>query len=437
MSIESFAAIVSDNDGSAFVTKAEFEAMKKDFAEQVDNYNSSIDSKIDGAIASYLAALADKPVIETSLLQDLPFVREFSLSNGNRLGDKVEVYSGVQVEGSNVDQRWNTKNGYGNMLYVTFDTGKSAEPYKITTGTTTDRYLVIDDSQVSSGEIVGLYTMESLPYTAWFGYYCNHDRPPASAVWSQPADFTIGKGTLTDWGTRDAPCSFNVTREYSVDAIAAFINQDTKLNESILECLAGSTVPTTSLYTVHNLELNKIGNESTEWKIDKGYARLRYEGTSGKEASSGWFGDYILKTYHHYYKTTYSLAVLNVDKVASVLKRKSRYYFGNPIFTSSINGTVEFDLKLKNAGNQKSKIAIKAGEFDNVAFAQGMSLDDADFDWYVNGTHTFPDEFNADEVYKFKFDVKKDTTYFIKVLPNTNNYTTAVEIVGNIKNSQR
>ena len=57
MSINSFAAIVSDNDGSAFVTKAEFEALKDDFADQVVNYNESIDKKIDGAIASYLAGV--------------------------------------------------------------------------------------------------------------------------------------------------------------------------------------------------------------------------------------------------------------------------------------------------------------------------------------------------------------------------------------------
>ena len=57
LSINSFAAIVSDNDGSAFVTKAEFEAMKRDFAEQVTNYNNSIDRKIDGAIAAYLAGI--------------------------------------------------------------------------------------------------------------------------------------------------------------------------------------------------------------------------------------------------------------------------------------------------------------------------------------------------------------------------------------------
>ena len=55
--VNNFAAIVADNDGSAFVTKAEFENMKKDFIEQVDNYNLSIDRKIDGAIAAYLAGI--------------------------------------------------------------------------------------------------------------------------------------------------------------------------------------------------------------------------------------------------------------------------------------------------------------------------------------------------------------------------------------------
>lgn len=51
------AAVVSDNDGAAFVTKAEFESLKQNFAEQIMNYNTSIDSKVDGAIASYLAGV--------------------------------------------------------------------------------------------------------------------------------------------------------------------------------------------------------------------------------------------------------------------------------------------------------------------------------------------------------------------------------------------
>ena len=57
MSINSFGAVVSDNDGSAFITKAEFDSLKNNFQSQIDQYNTSIDSKIDGAIAGYLAGV--------------------------------------------------------------------------------------------------------------------------------------------------------------------------------------------------------------------------------------------------------------------------------------------------------------------------------------------------------------------------------------------
>ena len=56
-SMQCFAAVVSDNDGPAFITKAEFEVLKKDFEMQVERYNESIDKKIDGAIAAYLAGI--------------------------------------------------------------------------------------------------------------------------------------------------------------------------------------------------------------------------------------------------------------------------------------------------------------------------------------------------------------------------------------------
>ena len=55
MSLNSFAAIVGDSDGGAFVTKQEFEALKKNLAEQITNYNTSLDNKIDGKIAEYLS----------------------------------------------------------------------------------------------------------------------------------------------------------------------------------------------------------------------------------------------------------------------------------------------------------------------------------------------------------------------------------------------
>ena len=58
ISIDTFAAVVGDNDGSAFVTKAEFDALKENFNDQIENYNKSIDNKIDGAIAAYLAGIS-------------------------------------------------------------------------------------------------------------------------------------------------------------------------------------------------------------------------------------------------------------------------------------------------------------------------------------------------------------------------------------------
>ena len=73
MSIESFAAVVSDNDGSAFITKAEFDSLKNNFQSQIDQYNTSIDSKIDGAIASYLAGIS---VARTSALVNLLKIAE-------------------------------------------------------------------------------------------------------------------------------------------------------------------------------------------------------------------------------------------------------------------------------------------------------------------------------------------------------------------------
>ncbi len=52
-----FAAAVADNDGSAFITKTEFDSLKSNFQSQINEYNTSIDNKIDTAIASYLAGV--------------------------------------------------------------------------------------------------------------------------------------------------------------------------------------------------------------------------------------------------------------------------------------------------------------------------------------------------------------------------------------------
>ena len=63
MNINSYAA-VGANDGSAFVTKAEFDALVNTFNEQMDSYADSLVSKVDGAIANYLASLSSFRIVE-------------------------------------------------------------------------------------------------------------------------------------------------------------------------------------------------------------------------------------------------------------------------------------------------------------------------------------------------------------------------------------
>ena len=57
LNINSYAA-VSGNDGSAFVTKAEFDALVNTFNEQMDDYEDTLVTKVDGAIANYLNSLS-------------------------------------------------------------------------------------------------------------------------------------------------------------------------------------------------------------------------------------------------------------------------------------------------------------------------------------------------------------------------------------------
>ena len=44
-----FASVVSDNDGSAFITKAEFDNMLETYNKNIDAYNSGLNAKIDSA----------------------------------------------------------------------------------------------------------------------------------------------------------------------------------------------------------------------------------------------------------------------------------------------------------------------------------------------------------------------------------------------------
>ena len=121
--VDNYAAVVSDNDGSAFVTKAEFEALKEGFNDQIDNYNSSIDSKIDGAIASYLQGIKMAKKVKS------PTLVEYAKSNYIYTFDKdntLEYKFGWPIFWGQFHSMLYTANGSLNRevgILVSFDKG--------------------------------------------------------------------------------------------------------------------------------------------------------------------------------------------------------------------------------------------------------------------------------------------------------------------------
>ena len=104
LSIESFAAVVGDNDGAAFITKAEFDSLKSSFQAQIDKYNTSLDNKIDGAIAAYIDGIKISPTstVPLPLLNwgsvtsfNKPYVNTFTYPSFNLFATKAFIPDGL------------------------------------------------------------------------------------------------------------------------------------------------------------------------------------------------------------------------------------------------------------------------------------------------------------------------------------------------------
>ncbi len=121
LSIESFAAVVGDNDGAAFITKAEFDSMKNDFQSQLDRYNSSLDNKIDGAIAAYLSGVR---VGKTNVLAFVGGIKHYKDSTlAEKENARVDLYHSLNGVDNKQSTDANWYNGYeGNAIIKTIGT---------------------------------------------------------------------------------------------------------------------------------------------------------------------------------------------------------------------------------------------------------------------------------------------------------------------------
>ena len=111
LNINSYAA-VSANDGSAFVTKAEFDALVNTFNEQMDTYQSGLNAKIDGAISNYLAGLSSQSTLNLTDYLKAGYENNVNNVSFYRFNDKTWV-TGQDKDDIKV------------LIYYSYNTGSS------------------------------------------------------------------------------------------------------------------------------------------------------------------------------------------------------------------------------------------------------------------------------------------------------------------------
>ena len=177
LSIESFAAVVSDNDGSAFITKAEFDSLKNNFQAQLDSFNNNIDSKIDNAIAGYLAGIkVEKTSSGENYISRLGGVRFYSQTKtlNTTSVDNIRYGYMVRAFGSlspiNVSQLYIAKARMGSWLYSS-DGSHDRSGVLNYGGTENNYFYEVEDIVLGSTTYKALIDTTSKKLMHYFGAY--------------------------------------------------------------------------------------------------------------------------------------------------------------------------------------------------------------------------------------------------------------------------
>ena len=220
MSIESFGAVVSDNDGSAFITKAEFDSLKNNFQNQIDQYNTSIDSKIDGAIASYLAGIKSQKTTTKQVLvsnyNQMRWINEFKVygkyKHWTSLNNYIEQPEGWFVPHA-AEQRMNMRSDWIKVVdTLNLGTGNaslclSIEPTGSAYGTTWQRAAYVGANGypqtppvlcLELKKIGGIWCIDN--DIKWINQYCM-----AYIAEGKPVRGTKITGTNSDWWFSTSP----------------------------------------------------------------------------------------------------------------------------------------------------------------------------------------------------------------------------------------
>lgn len=448
------AAVISDNDGSAFITKAEFEAMKKNFNTQVERYNESIDSKIDGAIASYLAAMTVKMENVDSILNRFStnqrtFVQAISNPTTCTQDDIYIEESGYWVAAYSYASAGGYS-GYALAGLVGFDGGHQKRLWPKNNGKTS-KYIFLDTTEINKTEylyindnyrkyiqyyiyISGALTADSSPWTEY-----QHFGGPTSISWTNTYNWSgESRRRVTAEGT-EVNCTEVLMLQVNNDDYDTTVSG---VNEMAWASrMSGSTIYTTNagclkksdrLNWTHRITNFSLGN-SQQQSINAPWWGLGAEINSNNNTASTPPVGPIPLSFNVPKITMLGGDKIIVNDISKTIGEPVYYYSGLPLCTLS-NESKNLTLKIKPTINKKSAsdtsgitLAIKKSQFNNSAISA-----EASSDLYYTKTWTatdLPDEIKI-ELKEEDLAPSRGKTIWVKAIASNTNCTVTLETTG-------
>ena len=435
-----FGAIVSDNDGSAFVTKSEFESLKENFKNQIDTYNNSINDKIDGAIAAYLAGIQLSKKIELdSLLNNINNNSDDGYYSGTTfrkfgyrcMAKRYNTPTTIKPRGAvvgaflhmghlGVDYSGNTFiGGWQRIGLNNTYRGNVGDVDIPSTGSRTGGIYLLMNKHVN-----GKYYLTNEYANVLYRYYvignsAQHDAsyfPYSSSGgtwnWIIPEMRNTSKSWTIDSTYFKGQFSVSGSAELNLKAFYGATYEMTKTNfvMPVVGSISGQA------YALRNDKIKEmtLQDQSYEWEWLAASGEYMYKKESGTWTSRTISKNNPNSTFyfncHPYEQITLSDLIDN-GATNQYAEGSVPIYGGLPVFKATDNGEVKMKITFKSSMNSPVYVGLSTSQFSNDALYtidSSLSLRDE------NGAPYTSNEFNSNTEYTFVIDVKKDQFLWIK-----------------------
>ncbi|MBR0039030.1 MAG: hypothetical protein IJP71_03380 [Lachnospiraceae bacterium] len=334
LSIESFAAAVSDNDGAAFITKAEFDSLKNDFQSQIDQYNTSIDSKIDAAIASYLNGI----VVTKQVDLNTPY-GDYKIDDGQATstvawyggstGANVSLATDREVPNNLIttfhNYRWN--NDDSRMYYSLWDL-RAVWEYDASEATTIKRTLTRDKKYVN---FVVCNADQNLIY---FANLC-------TVIYQT---YFTTQMNVSDWiGTLTTIDQYKIGDDWNKGQRMLHARADTEINTKFLTALC--PVSTTEYYYVEKGANKWGGRQNTTQQFQNWYHQTLVSQDDGATTCPSMYSINGI----YWYET----------ESAARKKRLNEFKYQNLLDVSSYNAEIKYGLYVATTTKKDCTVKVK------------------------------------------------------------------------------